>query len=250
MQATVEPVETGAIVTQAQTLTIATHADNDAAGKFLVECKGLRQRICDNYDPIIEAAHASHKAALAGRAEHLKPLDDAVALVKGKVKLFTEEQERIRQIEQRRLEAEAQRIANEQRVKEMAEAKRLADEAKAERDRLKAIADAASASERVEAERQLKEAEAARKAAAAASRMVAAAPAPIAAPVVVAAAPKVAGMSTKKRWKAKIVDAIAIPRKYLLVDMVLINKIVTSLGAQHGVPGVEAYEETDVVIRK
>ena len=64
MQATVEPVETGAIVTQAQTLTIASHADNEAAGRFMVECKALRQKVCDNYDPAIEAAHAAGILAL------------------------------------------------------------------------------------------------------------------------------------------------------------------------------------------
>lgn len=54
--------------------------------------------------------------------------------------------------------------------------------------------------------------------------------------------PKVAGMSVRKVWDFQL-DPDRLPRKYLIPDTVAIRKIVNALGANHGIPGVTAFQK-------
>lgn len=54
--------------------------------------------------------------------------------------------------------------------------------------------------------------------------------------------PKVAGMSVRKIWDFQL-DPDKLPRRYLIPDTVAIRKVVNALGANHGIPGVTAFQK-------
>jgi hypothetical protein len=58
--------------------------------------------------------------------------------------------------------------------------------------------------------------------------------------------PKVEGVSLRKGWAFRIVDAAKIPRKYLVPDEKAIGGVVKALGQQARIPGVEVYRDTTV----
>ncbi len=57
-------------------------------------------------------------------------------------------------------------------------------------------------------------------------------------------APK--GIAFKSQWKARVVDENAVPREYLIPDILKLNRIATVTGGGLDIPGVEFYEETIV----
>lgn len=65
----------------------------------------------------------------------------------------------------------------------------------------------------------------------------------------VEAAPVADGTSTRKRWKARVIDESLVPREFLIVDEVALNKFATVYHNEKSVPGVEFYEETTLVTR-
>lgn len=104
---------------RAKFLVIKDQSDAAGAQALLSTIKQLRGKVADSYDPVIKAALASHRAALAAKKEHDEPLDGAEKIIKAKLAEWMSEQERIRK------EAELQK------------AKELA---RAEADRLMALA--------------------------------------------------------------------------------------------------------------
>lgn len=77
-------------------------------------------------------------------------------------------------------------------------------------------------------------------------------------PVVVMDTPRLDGISTRKTWKAEVVDfevlvlAAAeghVPMEYLLPNEVLLNATARSLKQAAHIPGVRVYEDTGVAVR-
>lgn len=211
--------------------------------------------------------------------ESTAPLEEADELVRGKVVAFREQEERERQAEQARLEAErrdAERAAEEERQRLAAEARAAAEQlaaAKAERegelaqqaaalndDALAAIAfgegdeelrkAAAQEIRRRRDEQEARDAaEAARNAEEAArvrELQSKAAVAPVAAaPVALKSASGSAAQT--RRWKGTVTDEQLVPREYLIVDQRLINKAVRD-GVRE-IPGVRIEQETGLSVR-
>src|SRR3990167_2768459 len=119
-------------VTQAQELTVKNQASYDFANNFLRVVKELQRTISDTFRPIISAANATWKGALAEEKKHLEPLQKAEALVKAKMLEWMQEQERARREQETRLQAEAEKERQEALAK--AEAARAnGKEARAEK---------------------------------------------------------------------------------------------------------------------
>lgn len=80
----------------------------------------------------------------------------------------------------------------------------------------------------------------------------------VVAPVAIDNKPKATGISTKKIWKARVVDlrvlvqAIAddkAPLMLIAVSEPALNEMARAMGADMNVPGVEAYQKTVVSAR-
>lgn len=210
-------VETKAmtIVDQAKAVKVTDSQTYTAAGMLWKTIGDMIKEVKDTFDPICDAAHRAHKAAVEKRSKYLDPLTTAQKSVKGLMSAWDAEQERIRQAEQRRLEEIARKEAEEQ-----------------------ALLEAIAAEEEAKRNGATKE-EAAQEATAIMEEPVYVAPV-----VIPKAVPKMQGGPIYRTiWKARIVNDSLIPRQYLSVDMVKINGVVRSLKGQTNIPGVEPYEE-------
>lgn len=198
-------------VGQANAIVIRDHASLEVADGLLRAVKTIRARIRDTFAEPIRAAHAAHKAMIAARDKHDKPLAQAEATIKLKRGEYVAEQERKRREEEARLREIARREEEERRL---AEAQQL--EAEGRNDEAEAVLD-----EPIETP-----------------------------PVVVSAAvPKSDGISTRKTWTYRIVDEAKIPRQYLIPDTRALGSLARSLREKASVPGVEFYAETSTAVR-
>lgn len=202
--------DTTTMQNECDALAVTTDGQLLEAGEFLKLLRRIKNRIAETFDGPVKAAHAAHKAIVAARNEHEKPVTACEEIVKGKMSGYTAEQERLRLAEESRLRVEA-RKAEEARVVEQAaqlEREGRADEAEALIER------------------------------------------PIDTPPVVLAktTPKVKGVTTRKIWKYRIVNESLVPRQYMIVNESALGSMARSLGAQAKVAGVEFYSEDSVAV--
>lgn len=206
----------------------------------------------------------------------LDPLDKVDAVIRGKLKAYNAEQQRIADEARRKAEAEArrqreeaERKAREAREKAEAEARQqrqAAERQRQEEERARREAEelrAKGAREEAEAkEKQARDAAAAAtKAESKAEKIETRAEAKveqltahaesIVAPVVLAEKPKVAGSARRTVWKWRVVDASKVDRKFLQLDETKIGQTVRAMkkDAADVVGGIEVYDEEDVTIR-
>lgn len=193
---------------QARAIEISDAPSFEKAGEFLVDVKTLRKAISDHHQPVIEAAHKAHKAALAAKKSYDEPLAEAERIVKGSMTTYQREEERKRRELEAKLRAEAQKLEDERRLAKAEELEKAGNSAAAE-----AVIEK-----------------------------------PVVAPAisVAPAAPKVAGVSTRKSWDFRITDESLIPREYLSVDEKKIRGVVRALGAEAKIAGVEVFERSEI----
>jgi hypothetical protein len=195
------------VVQRAQAITISNGADYDAAGEFLTaELKPMLKEISDTFGPIITATNKAHKAAVAQKKRHSKPLLEAEEIVKASMGVYHLEQKEIeRQAERERL-AVARREAEERALAEAAELEEMGEDDAAE----EIISMPAT------------------------PVVVKPAPAP----------PKTAGVSVRTKSKHRIINVAAIDRKFTMPDEKKIAQVVRSMGkdAEMIVGGIEVYE--------
>ncbi len=203
------------IIDQGKAVVIKTTDDYRIAGGVWATIKGVMKQVDDSFDPIISKAHQAHKEAVAQKAKIYDPLKAVYVSVKGLMSSWDAEQERIRLAEQRRLEEIAR---------------------KAEEERL--LQEAIAAEEEAKRNGATKE-EAAQEAATILSEPVYVAPV-----VLPKETPKMAGGPVfQKRWDFEIVDVNAIPRIYMIPDLVKIRQIVTAMKGATNIPGIKAFEK-------
>lgn len=93
---------------------------------LLMAIKQLRNEVNEAFDPIIAAAHQTHKTACDRKRRAEAPLVEAEVVIKRALVTYTDAQTRIRRAEQVRLQ-EAQRLADEtRRIEEAAALEREA----------------------------------------------------------------------------------------------------------------------------
>ena len=184
--------------------------DNDSylqGGDLLKGIKALRQKIAELFDPHIKRAYDAHKALVREKADAEMPLTEAERIIKGALVAYTEEQERKRRDEERRLAEEARRREEDRRVAEAA-----ALEQAGEYDEAVAV---------------LAEAETA--------------PTPVV--VLASATPKVQGISYRTVWRFRIIDAKKIPDEYKVPDETKIGAVVRAMKGETRIAGIEVYED-------
>ncbi len=202
--------ETSAAVQRATDIVVDSSGSLLDAGKFLRVLKTIRGRINDTFDPPIKSAHKTHKDMLAAKKEHDGPLSDAEKIVKRKVATYQDEQERIRRQEEDRLRAIARKEEEDRRLKEAAELEAQGDD------------DAAEA--------------------------VIAEPIPTPPAHVPKTTPKVSGVTTRKVWKFRIVNAALIPRAYMTPNVQVLGAIARHSEDTVPIAGVEFYSESIVAV--
>jgi hypothetical protein len=192
------------IVEQAKAIQVTTHEESILAADFLKGIKALKKKVEEKLAPLVKSAYDSWKMQVKYRKEHDAPLDQAESDIKYKLSCYLQEQERLRRVEETRLQLEAQKKAEEL----------------AEQDAL--LLDATGDVEAAEAVR----AE------------------PVVAPlVVIAPVAKVEGVGTQSVWKFQVTDPDLIPREYLEIDVKRIGAVVRAMKQATNIPGVQVFEE-------
>lgn len=200
---------------RAKAATITDEQGYHAAAELLLGIKDLRKKIADTFDPHCRRAFEAHRALTKEKADAEAPLTQAETILKTAIRVFDAEQDSIRR-EQQRLADAAAHAAAETDALERAAALETAGRTHAD----PAMLDEAYAI---------------------LETPVTAIAAPIA-----KMTPKIAGITVRKTWAFRIVNASLIPRQYLAVDETKIRGVVRALGAAANIPGVEVFEETSV----
>lgn len=224
---------------QARFIVVRDQATLDRAAAMLTEqIKPLRAEVAATFNPVIEAAHKSHKEALAAKARVETPLIEAESILKNSVSRFAQEQERIRQAEERRMREEAARQQAEALRLQREEAERIhAAEVEAELEALPL--DIAPEVVREICERPAPEVE----------------PMFAPAPVAQRTYTPVAGLSVRETWSAEVFDMRALARAIAdgkqpvsLIDpnMAALNGMARSLKRALSIPGVRAVSKSGV----
>lgn len=201
------------LVLQAQNITIQDAETYEWACAFLQSIATREKQLDEVFDPTIEAAHKTHKAAIAAKKPFLEQLETAKKLIKEKLVAWSVEQERLRR--------EAENL-------QAAELKRQADER------------AATEAAQLEAAGQPDLAEIVREHAATEL-----------APVVVleSQVPRVEGITSRETWDFVIEDETKLPREYLMPDVKSIRSAVEHQKKLCRIPGVRAFPKPGISVR-
>jgi hypothetical protein len=200
----------------AQAIVIKTPDEYSTAIKGVNRLKTIKANIIEFFRPSKEAAHTAWKSIVANEKTFTDKLDAAEKLAKTAILKYLEDEERKRIDEERRLQAEADEKARKERERLQAQAAKAAESGKTEK-----------------AEALIERAE-----------MVT----PVA--VVIESKIKYAGQSVRNTWKAKIIDADAVPREWCVPDQKMLDAIAKSTNGLKKIAGVEFYEEKTLVNRK
>jgi len=205
--------ESSSVLAWAKAVTITSPDQMQAVSDRLRAVKSLGRRIADFFAPMKKRAAEAHKEICQTEKGLLGPLDEAERLVKAAMLTYQREEDRKRQEEARRLQAEADERARKERERLAKQAAKL----KTPELREQRLAQAAQ----------------------------------VVAPVVLPSAPppKPAGVVTRRRWTFRVTDAAQVPREFLMVDEQKLSKLAQALGPDAKVAGVEFYEAQTVAVR-
>lgn len=199
--------EIAPVVEWANCLSVTTADEFSDAADRLKGIKALMKQVADTFSPMKKSADAAKKAILDQEKKHLIPLEQAESMAKRKMLAYQQEEQRKADEQRRKLQAEADEIAR----KEREAALKMAEKAKKPETKAKYEEQAAM----------------------------------VQAPViqVPVEAPKVAGISVRKVWKARVINAAAVPDAYKIVDEKKLQQYATMMKEQAALPGVQFYSE-------
>ena len=209
--------EANSLATTVRSLTISNNNEYANSGEFLKQIKTVSKIIDDSRKQITKPLDEAKRRVMGFFRVPLAELSDAEQVLKKAILSYQQEQERIRR------EAEAKAIA---KAKAEEEKKRKALELRAKKaEESGNIAKAEMLQEKAD---------------------------DVYVPTVVHAPQieKVQGISTKKVWKAKIIDANKIPQNVYINDekvtaaiQAILNKLATATKGAMPIDGVEFYQE-------
>lgn len=207
-----------AAIKAANELVINSQESYEEGAKYLRVIKERIKQITDYWAEPKKAAHQAHQNIVDREKAMVEPMKQSDKIINGKMRTYIREQEE----ERRKAKAEAKR-----RVEE--EAKRLLDEAiKAEE---KGDAQAAATNMAM-------------------ATMVSEMPA-----MPVVEKPKAQGISSRKVWKAEVVDPTVVPAYFngmeiRAINTSALNKIASMTNGTAQIPGVKLYEDTVLTVRR
>lgn len=183
----------------------------NGAADMLLSIKQLRKEIDDTFDEPIAAAHLAHKKIVAAKKTHEAPVIMCETLLKNKMGIWQQAEDRKRKEAEDRAREEAQRAAEEETLRLAETLEKAGDDEGAA-----AVLDA---------------------------------PMPTPVVSVPSTVPKVQGISSRKTWKFKVEDPGKVPRQYLIPDERAIGAVVRAMGANAQIPGVRVWEESVINAR-
>ena len=232
----------------AQSVEIQTFGDYEAVGNRARDIKTFKANVEAFIAPMRDPAYESWKAIKDRENKLLKTAETVEKIINPKMIAWKQREEARRREEQRAAEEAARKVAEEKRLAEAIEMERQA-KARAEEARLAAEAGKAQQALRLQAE------SAARQAAS-----VAALERPIeVAPVVMPVAQKVDGVSSRKTYRAEVVDKLALIKaivegtaslEFVDANMSRLNSIARAMRETMNIPGVVAVAEESLAVRK
>jgi hypothetical protein len=222
---TIEPVDDTAIRGEALTwpdrarsVVVNDEASWTFASELLKGIAALKKRANQEYDDAIKRWHDGHVAELARKAQVTTPLTEADAILRAAMVAHVERQKKLAAAEQARLDAEARRQDEEDRLARAAametEGREYGDDALVE-DAHALIAE----------------------------------PSTVVAAPVRTAIPKTAGVSTRETYGFRITDERKVPSIYKTIDHKKIRAVVNGLGKQANIPGVEVFVNTGITVK-
>lgn len=116
---------------QARALQVVDNDSYRVADEMAVALKGLEKQVDSLFDEHIKRANEAHKALTSKKKLFATPIIEARGLVKNKMDQFRDEQERLRLAEERRLQAIADKLAEEQQLADALSAEKAGDSAAA-----------------------------------------------------------------------------------------------------------------------
>lgn len=219
---------------KAKALTITDSASYQVAANLKIDLATLRKAIIADNEAPKKAAAAAHKAACDHENKYLKPVQEAEAILVTSIKKWQDEQERLRRIEQARIETEARAAAEADRKRREEEAATIR---KAEEEAALNAAIASGSDEVAE----LPPVEAYIE------------PAPyIPPPIAAPTYEKVTGLGITRRWGAEVTDikklcrAVAdgvVPDSYVLPNMPALNSRAQADKQGMMLPGVRSLQK-------
>jgi hypothetical protein len=206
----------GALITASvESLAVVDQASYGAANDLIERCDAALKRIAETHDPVIKAAHATHKAALDAKKRLAEPIEALKRAASKKMTVWYQA-EKARIAEERRVEEErARKEAEEKRLRE-AEVLAQAGMSEAASVALDAPLDVAEFMPAMEG-------------------LVAA-----------------SGVSYRANWKAEVVDLMALvkavaagqqPATVLLPNMTALNQMAKAYHNTQAIPGVRQYND-------
>ena len=200
----------------AVTLKVTDPITQYQASQVLLAIAALRKEVADTFRPMKEAAFKAHRTVCEQEKKHDQPLADAERAVKAQIGNFVAEQNRLaREAEEAARKAEHERAEHE--ALELSQQRAIEDAVA-----LESIGDTVGAQAVLDNPAPMP------------VRYVA--PAPIAPAVA-----QVAGVSTREDWDFRIIDEMAIPREYLLVNESAIRALGRTTKGKARIAGVEFY---------
>ena len=209
--------EHAVILREAQDCRVTTATEYQHGAELMRVLYFAERRVLRVFEPMKQKAHAAWKEVCNTENEYIKPLQAASLKVKGAMMTWKAQEDAKAAAEARRLQAIADEEARKAREKLEAQAARA--EAKGRDEKAEALREQAATT--------------------------------IAPTVMVpVAAPKVDGLSTRKTWKARVVNPKAVPREWLVVDEAALNAFARSTKGLKRVAGVEFYEDESFAQRR
>lgn len=125
--------ETLTLYEQATALVISDQATYAAAGEVGKALKALDKKITDYFEPLRVAAKANYDAVLKKKNDELAPVAEAMNIVRKTMNVYIQEQERIRQENERKARIQAEENAKKERERLEAQALAAIDKGKDEK---------------------------------------------------------------------------------------------------------------------
>jgi septal ring factor EnvC (AmiA/AmiB activator) len=237
---------------------IASQIDRDSVSETINNVRYIRSRVLNFFKDMKENAHKTWKSICSLEKSYTDKCDNFEDAANTAILTYDKAEEAKRQAEERRLQAikdEEARVKRERLAKEAEEQRQAEAKAKADAEAARQLAeDAEDNSSDIERERLI--AEAAEKdriaaEAAAAARAKESEATQVKAPTVnfASTVTKTAGESVRVVWKARVIDALLVPRAYLMVNEKALDSYAKNTQGENPMPGVEFYTEQIIVRR-
>lgn len=207
--------DTDLIIGEAKRYEVKSQENYEHVATIIKACQEQIKKVRSFFEPTIESFKVAKQEAEASRKKltdrmemHLEPINNALTMLRDKCKAYENEQKRIADEKAKALKIEEEKKAEEKRLSLLNQAEKKQNEGDEEvAGKLLDLAVDTTAKE-VKVKPEIE---------------------------------KVVGLGIRRTWKWKITNEAIIPRKYYVLNEVMINKEVVANKEKTSILGIEAY---------